>query len=172
VQGIFYGIKPAVVAVVVFAAWRIGSRAMKNGVLWAWRRLAFVGIFFFKIPSPGSCWRRHPRRHRRQADAGQVHRRRRPRRGNKQYGPALIDDDTPPPPHAAFPGASSASPLALFLRALGGGHAGAARQGGRPDAHGRFFTKAAFLTIGGAYAVLPYVYQGGSSTTAGSPARR
>ena len=26
---------------------------------------------------------------------------------------------------------------------------------------GHFFTKAAFLTIGGAYAVLPYVYQGG-----------
>ena len=33
VQGIFYGIKPAVVAVVLFAAWRIGSRAIRNGVL-------------------------------------------------------------------------------------------------------------------------------------------
>jgi chromate transporter len=35
---------------------------------------------------------------------------------------------------------------------------------------GEFFTKAAFLTIGGAYAVLPYVYQGGVENTPGSPA--
>ncbi len=43
VQGIFYGIKPAVVAVVVFAAWRIGSRSIKNGVLFGIAALAFVG---------------------------------------------------------------------------------------------------------------------------------
>ena len=45
VQGIFYGIKPAVVAVVLFAAWRIGSRALKNEVLWGMAALAFIGIF-------------------------------------------------------------------------------------------------------------------------------
>ncbi|MCX7147353.1 MAG: chromate transporter, partial [Sulfuritalea sp.] len=49
VQGIFYGIKPAVVAVVLFAAWRIGSRSIKNEVLFGIAALAFVGIFFFKI---------------------------------------------------------------------------------------------------------------------------
>ena len=46
VQGIFYGIRPAVVAVVLFAAWRIGSRALKNEVLWGMAALAFIGIFF------------------------------------------------------------------------------------------------------------------------------
>ena len=35
VAGILYGIKPAVAAIVVFAAWRIGSRALRNGILWA-----------------------------------------------------------------------------------------------------------------------------------------
>ncbi|MFZ1900583.1 MAG: chromate transporter, partial [Azonexus sp.] len=43
VQGIFYGIKPAVVAVVLFAAWRIGSRAIKNEILFAIAALAFIG---------------------------------------------------------------------------------------------------------------------------------
>ena len=52
VQGIFYGIKPAVVAVVLFAAWRIGSRALKNEVLMGIAALAFIGIFFFRIGFP------------------------------------------------------------------------------------------------------------------------
>jgi chromate transport protein ChrA len=52
VQGVFYGIKPAVVAVVLFAAWRIGSRAIKNGMLLAICAAAFVGIFFFGIGFP------------------------------------------------------------------------------------------------------------------------
>src|SRR5512143_3632422 len=33
VAGVLYGIKPAVTAIVLFAAWRIGSRALKNGAL-------------------------------------------------------------------------------------------------------------------------------------------
>ena len=79
VQGIFYGIKPAVVAVVLFAAWRIGSRALKNEVLLGIAALAFIGIFFFKIDFPWIVLAAaHPRRHRRQADAGEVQRRRRP----------------------------------------------------------------------------------------------
>jgi chromate transporter len=41
-QGIFNGIKPAVVAIVVFAAWRIGSRALKHRLLWALAAAAFV----------------------------------------------------------------------------------------------------------------------------------
>ena len=43
VQGIFYAIKPAVVAVVLFAAWRIGWKSIKNGVLGGIAALAFVG---------------------------------------------------------------------------------------------------------------------------------
>ncbi|MDB5759336.1 MAG: chrA, partial [Burkholderia sp.] len=83
------------------------------------------------------------------------------------YGPAIIDDTTPPPPHARF----SWPRLALLL-AIGIGIGLAvwialALLYGRssPLAQmGWFFTKAAMLTFGGAYAVLPYVYQGGVQT--------
>jgi chromate transporter len=51
VAGILYGIKPAVTAIVVFAAYRIGSRALKNGVLWAIAATAFIAIFAFQYHS-------------------------------------------------------------------------------------------------------------------------
>src|SRR5690606_4038209 len=47
VAGILYGIKPAVTAIVVFAAWRIGTRALRNALLWAMAAAAFVAIFAF-----------------------------------------------------------------------------------------------------------------------------
>ncbi|MGB8147857.1 MAG: chromate transporter, partial [Azonexus sp.] len=103
VQGIFYGIKPAVVAVVLFAAWRIGSRAIKNEILFAIAALAFIGIFFFRIDFPwivlaaaviGAIGGKlYPARFKGGGGHGA---------SNKQYGPALIDDDTPPPAHATF----------------------------------------------------------------------
>ena len=52
VAGILYGIKPAVVAIVLHAAWRIGSRALKRPVLWVIAALAFVAIFAFSVPFP------------------------------------------------------------------------------------------------------------------------
>ena len=58
VAGILYGIKPAVVAIVLHAAWRIGSRALKRPVLWVIAALAFVAIFAFAVPFPRSSWRR------------------------------------------------------------------------------------------------------------------
>ena len=45
VAGLPHGIKPAVTAIVVFAAWRIGSRALRNFVLWAIAAGVFVAIF-------------------------------------------------------------------------------------------------------------------------------
>jgi len=50
VAGILYGIKPAVTAIVLFAAYRIGSRALKNAVLLAFAAAAFVAIFAFDVP--------------------------------------------------------------------------------------------------------------------------
>jgi chromate transporter len=161
VQGIFYGIKPAVVVVVVFAAWRIGSRSIKNGVLLAIAVLAFVGIFFFKIDCPGIVLAA--------GILGAIGGKLMPDKfiagvghgaAQAQYGPALIDDDTPPPPHATF----SWGKLGLTIGAFFAVWAVAmlALRGEADLLHmGDFFTKAAFLTIGGAYAVLPYVYQGG-----------
>jgi chromate transporter len=52
VAGILYGIKPAVTAIVVFAAYRIGSRALKNGALWVVAAAAFVAIFALRVPFP------------------------------------------------------------------------------------------------------------------------
>jgi chromate transporter len=160
VQGIFYGIKPAVVAVVLFAAWRIGSRALRNEVLWGMAALAFIGIFFFDIGFPwivlaaailgalGGKFMPH------KLKGGGGH-----GASHASYGPALIDDDTPPPAHAKFSwgklAATSAAFVLIWLVAM-------AAIRGVPDLFhmGDFFTRAAFLTIGGAYAVLPYVYQG------------
>ena len=164
VQGIFYGIKPAVVAVVLFAAWRIGSRAIRNEVLLGIAALAFVGIFFFKIDFPwivlaaallggigGAAGGKLADKFKSGGGHGASH---------TQYGPALIDDDTPPPPHTKFTWGKLALTI-LFFAAIWAVSLLAIR--GMPDLYdmGEFFTKAAFLTIGGAYAVLPYVYQGG-----------
>ncbi len=52
VAGVLYGIKPAVVAIVLHAAWRIGSRALRRPTLWAIAAAAFVAIFAFRVPFP------------------------------------------------------------------------------------------------------------------------
>src|SRR5690348_9538155 len=52
VAAIFYGLKPAVLAIVAAAVIRIGSRALKNEVMWALAAVAFVAIFFFHAPFP------------------------------------------------------------------------------------------------------------------------
>lgn len=52
VQALFYGLKPAVLAIVVEAVIRIGRRALKNNVMVAISILAFISIFFFNIPFP------------------------------------------------------------------------------------------------------------------------
>jgi len=165
VAGVLYGIKPAVTAIVVFAAYRIGSKALKNGVLWALATAAFVAIFVFDVPFPAIIFAA--------AILGAIGGRLAPEKfksggghgaSNKHYGPSLIDDQTPVPDHARF----SWSRIALFLGVglvLGvvvfAGLLGAYGWQGTLTQMGWFFTKAAFLTIGGAYAVLPYVYQGG-----------
>src|SRR3546814_6642081 len=79
------------------------------------------------------------------------------------YGPALIDDNTPIPSHALFRWSGSLRvaamgcllwliPMAFLLGTYGWDHT--------LTQMGWFFTKAALLTFGGAYAVLPYIYQG------------
>jgi chromate transporter len=79
---------------------------------------------------------------------------------SKQYGPALIDDDTPTPAHAKFSWGKFIATTAVFVAIWLAAMFAISSQQTLTDM-GEFFTKAAFLTIGGAYAVLPYVYQGG-----------
>ena len=160
VQGIFYGIKPAVVAVVLFAAWRIGSRSIRNNVLLAIAAAAFIGIFYFKIDFPWIVLAA--------AIIGAIGGKLMPAKfkaggghgaSNKAYGPAIIDDDSPPPAHAAFTWPKLVATTVIFL-VIGGAALLALAASDDLFHMGEFFTKAAFLTIGGAYAVLPYVYQG------------
>ena len=160
VQGMFTGVKPAVVAIVLFAAWRIGSRALKNNLLRAFAFVSFLAIFVFNVPFPYIVLgagilgfiggRIAPGKFR----AGGGH-----GASSKSYRPALIDDDTPPPAHVRFRPARLVALTALFvgLWAL----ALLALPAGTLHDMGAFFTKAALMTFGGAYAVLPYVYQGG-----------
>jgi len=164
VAGALYGIKPAVTAIVLFAAYRIGSRALKNAWLWAMAALAFLAIFALHAPFPlivfsagvlGAVGGKLAPKY---FNLGGGH-----GKAKQHFGPALIDDDTPTPEHARFNGKKLAK-LALIGLALWGGALGwlCAKYGwdGALTQMGWFFTKAALLTFGGAYAVLPYVYQG------------
>lgn len=165
VAGILYGIKPAVTAIVLFAAYRIGSRALKNNLLRAISVAAFVAIFAFNLPFPyivliagligyiGSHYA--PDKFRAGGHHGQ---------SKNTYGPALIDDHTPVLEHARFRWSRFLLLLAAGLLIWGGVMALLAMQYGWEGTltqMGWFFTKAALMTFGGAYAVLPYVYQGG-----------
>ncbi|OZI35582.1 chromate transporter [Bordetella genomosp. 1] len=164
VAGLFYGIKPAVVAIVLHAAHRIGGRTLHNPALWTIAAGAFVAIFALGMPFPlivalaalagylGGRWR--PGLFAARAGHGAA---------AAGHGPALIDDDTPTPPHARFRWAGlarvAACGLLLWLGTLGALAAVFGWQGAYVQM-GLFFTKAALLTFGGAYAVLPYLYQG------------
>ncbi len=168
VAGLFYGIKPAVAAIVLQAVHRIGSRSLKKPsqapLLWAIAVTSFVAIYALKLPFPlivglaalTGWWgsRFAPG----QFSSGGGH-----GAAQKDYGPALIDDDTPTPEHARFKPSRLAAVVGvgavLWLLPIG---VLCAWQGwdGTLTQMGWFFTKAALLTFGGAYAVLPYVYQG------------
>jgi chromate transporter len=164
VAGLFYGIKPAVTAIVLQATYRIGSRALKNNVLLGIAAAAFVAIFALNIPFPVIVLSA--------ALIGYIGGRVVPDKfaaggghgsAKKSFGPALIDDDTPTPSHALFRWSGLmkvlivgallwAIPMALLYTIYGWDHTFTQMAW--------FFTKAALLTFGGAYAVLPYVYQG------------
>ncbi len=168
VAGILYGIKPAVVAIVLHAAWRIGSRALRRPTLWAIATAAFVAIFAFKAPFPaivlaaGALGFVGGRVAPKEFAVGGAH-----AAEDRAHASAVIDDDTPTPLHARFRPYNLALvvgvslvlwlfPLALLVASYG--------PGSTLPRMGWFFTKAALLTFGGAYAVLPYVYQGAVET--------
>jgi chromate transporter len=168
VAGFHNGIKPAVTATVLFAAYRIGSRALTNWALWAIGAAAFVAIFFFDAPFPAIVLtagllgyvgsRIAPERFAVGGAHGQA---------RQSYGAALIDDGTPPPEHASHGWPHFLRVLAALLALWVAGIAvltAVFGWDGTLPRMGWFFTKAAFVTFGGAYAVLPYVYQGGVET--------
>lgn len=149
VVAIFDGLKPAVLAIVLAAVIRIGGKALKNPVMWVLAALSFVLIYFVKVPFPiivfgsaligllgGIYWKRY-------------------------FGttaPEESVDESPP---------NSSLGRALAICAIGGllwflPLLGIAMWLGTEGTHfqeGLFFSKAAMVTFGGAYAVLPYVGQ-------------
>ena len=164
VAALLYGIKPAVTAIVVHAAWRIGTRALRNALLWSISAAAFVAIFALQVPFPaivlaagiiGYLGGRIAPAKFSMDGAGHG--------ATKADGPALIDDHTATPEHARFAWrrfiAYAAAGFGLWLAALGALYAAFGWEAPLTQI-GWVFTKAALLTFGGAYAVLPYVYQG------------
>ncbi|MFN0184855.1 MAG: chromate efflux transporter [Aquabacterium sp.] len=164
VAGVFYGIKPAVTAIVLQAAWRIGSRTLRNGWMWAIAAASFLALFVGQLPFPaivlgaaaigalGGRWWPEV------FAVGGAH-----AAARAGYGPAVLDDDDAPPAHARpsvrrLAGVVLAG-LALWLLPMAALWAWGG-SGGTLTQMGWFFTKAALLTFGGAYAVLPYVHQG------------
>ena len=153
VEGLFYGIKPAVTAIVIQAAYRIGSKALATPALWAIAAASFVAIFSLNLPFPFIVLAA--------AVIGWVGGRISP--ATFETGAPLIDDHTPAPQHVVFNwrrmclvlvvgGLLWVLPMGFLVLSFGGEHT--------LTQMGWFFTKAALLTFGGAYAVLPYVYQG------------
>jgi chromate transporter len=174
VAGLFYGIKPAVAAIVLQAVWRIGTRTLKHPrkvpLLWIIAVLSFVSIAVLHLPFPWvvlaaaltGAWggKFLPA----QFAIGAAHAAGAPASGQLRSEQGfVIDDTTPTPSHALFRKSRLALvigagallwllPMAMLVKAQG--------WDGTLTQMGWFFTKAALLTFGGAYAVLPYVYQG------------
>jgi len=165
IAALFFGIKPAVVAIVLHAAVRIGKRTIHNQAL-KWIALgSFLAIFILNVSFPIiviitgiiGYWggKRYPEYFQQRSVHGNA----------KDIGheTALIDDHTPPPAHAQFNLQKtlrhSAIALCCWLLPIGILISYFGWKTLYPQL-AWFFTKAAFLTFGGAYAVLPYVYQG------------
>ncbi|HTJ77718.1 MAG TPA: chromate efflux transporter [Rariglobus sp.] len=163
IAAIFYGLKPAVMAIVFAAVLRIGSKALKNGVMWGIAAAAFGLIFFLKVPFPVIVFGA--------AAIGFVGGRYVPGKfvlasghgaaGGHKGERAVIDDAAES--EAVRPtwgralrviavcGMLWAAPLIVVGWWQG--------QEGTLAQEGWFFSKAAMVTFGGAYAVLPYVAQ-------------
>jgi chromate transporter len=173
VAGVLYGFKPVVVAIVVEAVLKIGGRALKRRAHFLIAAASFVAIYFLRIPFPlivlaaavlGMAGARFwpgvfsaSKPESKEGDAKTEG-----GRGAKGELPLALDDHEPPPPHTLPSRARSlrivAVGLALWLLPF------AAlswwRGWGSLHAHEyRFFTQAALVTFGGAYAVLAYVTQ-------------
>ena len=166
---LFFGIKPAVIAVVLQAVHRIGSRTLRNRYMWALAAFSFVAIFAAQLPFPlivlaaAICGALLGRFVPHSVQTGSAH----ASAGSTEHRPAIIDDHTPSPAHARFK-------LSRLLLVLGAGAVlwllpmwalWLAFGDDNTLLHmGWFFSKAALMTFGGAYAVLPYVYQGAVET--------
>lgn len=160
IEATFYGLKAAVLGIVAAAVIRIGKKALKNPVMWTIATAAFVGIFFLRLPFPAIVLSA--------GLLGLVGGRLFPDKFLiiKEHGveaAATVIDDAAAldPAHRATPRGTvrtAAVWLLLWMVPI----AGLAAWLGREHVlfqQAVFFSKAAVVTFGGAYAVLPYVAQ-------------
>ena len=160
IAAVFYGLKPAVMAIVAVAVIRIGRKALKNAAMWGVAALAFIAIFFLKVPFPlivlsagvlgllgGMFWSETFA-----VSGGHG--------GNLDGASVLNDDDVSDSDRPSWTRALRIGAvgfalwwLPILLAGLWHGWDGTLFR------EGLFFSKAAVVTFGGAYAVLPYVAQ-------------
>jgi chromate transporter len=159
IAAMFSGLKAAVLAIVLSATIRIGARALRHPLMYAIAAAAFVALFFLGLPFPAVI-----------ATAGAIGllgARRWPevfrvRRHAGASAGAVISDTGPLADHTRPSTARAARVLAVSLAFWVGPLLGLAAWRGTADVlflEGIFFSKAALVTFGGAYAVLPYVAQ-------------
>lgn len=156
-QAVLWGIKPAVVAMVLFAVYRIASKSLNHAVWWVLAVASFIAVTFLHIGFPWVVLGA--------AIVGWITGELRPKwisgvHGDgkaKAHAPAVIDDDTPTPMHAHFSFTRSLGLVVAFV-ALGVAMYALMPNKALADM-AEFFTSAALVTFGGAYAVLPYVTQ-------------
>ena len=165
---VFAVLKPAVLAIVLMAAWRIGRRTLHTPLLVALAIAGFLALAAFKLPYPvvviaagliglgAARWRPNLLVASKPHGAGSS--------DSQQDRPgALHDDDSASPDHARFSKRRLAVTLLLWALATLAPLAAVASFGGWNGIlalMARFFTRVALLSFGGAYAVLPYVAQG------------
>lgn len=157
VQALLAGLKPAVVAIVAHAAWRLGRRQLTHP-LWLGIAVAACAGLLLGLPFPllllaaallgWVAQRRLPAAFAAPAAAAVA-----------PAAPAWLDDDSPLPPQVREPHLGWVLGLGALLWALPMGLLLAWQGGGFFTQLGLFFTQAALVTFGGAYAVLPYVAQ-------------
>jgi chromate transporter len=155
IAAVFYGLKPAVLAIVAAAVIRIGSKALKNFVMWTIAAAAFVAIYFFHVPFPVIVVTA--------AVIGLLGGKILPQYFRAENAQAVDVDLASKAADFAQPSLCRALkisviwivvwalPLTLAGIFLGSQHT--------VFREGIFFSKAAVVTFGGAYAVLPYVSQ-------------
>jgi chromate transporter len=170
VAALFFGLKAAVLAIVLQAVVRVGAKALRNRVMVALAAVAFVAIFFFGVPFPiivlsagliGFFGARAG------IAAFQVGGGHGPVKGGSQVadGEALLGEELPPHARPTLARASRAAAVCLALWLVPGGLLLALL--GPEHVFSRiatFFSTMAVVTFGGAYAVLAYVAQAAVET--------
>lgn len=145
-ESIFYGLKPAVIAIVAAAVIRIGRKTLRHPLLWAVAIGAFIAIFFFKIPFPVIILL-----------AGLIGLFTGRSLTSLPFDSTFSGHPLPSPSFAHTFGTSLIGLLVWFAPiVVCGFFLGVSNT---LTQEGIFFSKAALITFGGAYAVLPYVAQ-------------